>query len=268
LSVNDVINIHFAHANGFPAASYQQVFNALPSHFNVMALTQFGHNPAFPVNNNLSNLVDELLDYLYKNVDFPVYGVGHSMGALVTYMAACEAPELFKGVIMLEPPIASGLASWIFKLAKMTPLIERVSPAGKAATRCQSWPIDLDLIDYFSGKSLFKNFAPACIADYVNAATKVVGERRVLTFDAQVEAQIFRNVNDNIHRYYGKMQRPSFLISAENSPVCVPSNLSHFVKNTKIEHLRVPRLGHMFPLEAPVDVAQLIGQKIRQWEEA
>jgi len=25
-------------------------------------------------------------------------------------MAACEAPELFKGVTMLEPPIASGLA--------------------------------------------------------------------------------------------------------------------------------------------------------------
>lgn len=262
------INLHFAHANGFPAASYQQVFNALAEHFNVLALEQFGHNPAFPVNRNLSNLVDELLDYLHRNADTPVYGIGHSMGAVVTYIAACEAPELFKGVIMLDPPIASGLASWIFRLVKMTPLIERISPAGKAKTRCQSWPIDVDLSEYFRAKSLFKDFQPACVVDYVNAATKVIGERQVLTFDAQVEAQIFRNVNDNIHRYYGKLQRPSCLITAENSPVCVPFNLNHFVKNTKIEHLKVPALGHMFPLEAPVDVAQLVAQKISQWEEA
>lgn len=268
MTENNLINLHFAHANGFPAASYQQIFKAMPAHFKVLALNQFGHNPAFPVNHNLSNLVDELLNYLRKNVDYPVYGVGHSMGALVTYMAACEAPDLFKGVIMLDPPIASGLASWVFRLAKLTPLIDRLSPAGKAAVRCQSWPLETDLVAYFAAKSLFKNFAPACIEDYVSAATKVVDGRQVLTFDAQVEAQIFRNVSHNIHHYYGKMQRPSCLISAELSQVCVPANLSHFLQRTQIEHLQVPALGHMFPLEAPTNVAKLIAEKISQWEKA
>lgn len=260
------INLHFAHANGFPAASYKQVFNAFPEHFNVAALSQFGHDAAFPVNSNLSNLVDELLAYLRTKSIGPVYGIGHSMGALVTYMAACEAPELFKGVIMLDPPIASGVARLVFKMAKMTPMIDKITPAGKAAVRCQSWPIDEDLVAYFSSKALFKDFVPACIEDYVDAAIKVDGQRKVLTFKASVEAQIFRNVSHNIHRYYGKMQRPSCLITAELSQVCVPRNINHFLKRTQIEHIRVPNVGHMFPFEAPVDVATLITQKIDQWE--
>lgn len=265
--MSKIINLHFAHANGFPAASYQQVFNAFPQDFSVLALRQFGHNVNYPVNTNLANLVDELIDYLHKQNSGPVYGVGHSMGALVTYMAACEAPELFKGVIMLDPPIASGLASWIFRLAKMTPLIDRISPAGKAQARCQSWPKDEDLFSYFSSKSLFKNFDPACIKDYVDAATKLEGEHKVLTFDAQVEAQIFRNVSHNIHQYYGKIQSPSCLVTAELSPVCVPRNINHFLENTKIEHIRLPSVGHMFPLETPRDVASLISKKILQWEQ-
>jgi pimeloyl-ACP methyl ester carboxylesterase len=260
------VALHFAHANGFPAASYQQLFAALPSDFEVWALSQFGHDARFPVNQNLANLVDELIDYLHKTVNRPVYAVGHSMGALVSYMAACEAPQLFKGVIMLDPPIASGLASWVFKLAKLTPMIDKVSPAGKAAVRCQSWPLDADLVTYFSAKGLFNDFNPACIADYVKAAITIKEGRQVLAFDAAVEAQIFRNVPDNIHQYYARMTVPSCLITADNSQVCIPAYLNHFVKNTQIEHLRVPMAGHMFPLERPVEVAKLIKQKIGEWE--
>ncbi|WP_201027416.1 alpha/beta fold hydrolase [Paraglaciecola hydrolytica] len=260
------VAVHFAHANGFPAASYQQLFSALPSEFEIFALSQFGHNPRFPVNKNLANLVEELLEYLQHFVKKPIYAVGHSMGALVSYMAACEAPQLFKGVIMLDPPIASGLASWLFKLAKFSPLIDKVSPAGKSAVRCQSWPLDSNLVEYFNTKGLFKNFQAECIADYVKAATTIKDGRQVLSFDAAVETEIFRNVPDNIHQYYGRMQVPSCLITAENSQVCVPSNLNHFVKNTQIEHLMVADCGHMFPLEKPNDVANLIKQKIGEWE--
>ena len=259
------VALHFAHANGFPASSYRQLFTALPEHFDIFALTQFGHNAEFSVNKNLANLVDELLDYLNKHVAQPVFAVGHSMGALVSYMAACEAPQLFKGVILLDPPVASGHASWLFRLAKLTPLIDKISPAGKAATRCQSWPLDTDLVAYFRAKSLFKDFKPECIEDYVKAAIRVEAGRQVLAFDAAVEAAIFRNVPDNIHRYYGRLKVPACLITGANSQVCIPAYLNHFVKNTQIEHLTLDDCGHMFPLEKPQLVAQLLQQKIEQW---
>jgi len=266
LSERELIPIHFAHANGFPAASYQQLFHALPPHFKVHALSQFGHNPTYPVNNNLARLVDELLDYVRQLKTGPIYAVGHSMGALLSYMAACEQPELFKGVIMLAPPIASGLPGVLFRLAKYSPLIDKISPAGKAATRCKSWALDTDLLEYFSGKTLFKNFHPACIADYVSAAIAIQDGKQVLRFDADIEAQIFRNVPHNIHQYYGRMQRPSCLITAQKSQVCTPRFLKSFKRATHIDHTEVPELGHMFPLEAPSLVAQLIQQKIAEWE--
>jgi pimeloyl-ACP methyl ester carboxylesterase len=143
------INLHFAHANGFPAGSYQQVFKELPDDFEVHALTKFAHSERFPVNANLSNQVAELVDHLEHKVTKPAYVVGHSMGAVVSFMAACERPDLIKGVIMLDPPIASGLARIVFRLLKCSPLIDKFSPAGKAKVRCQSWPLGTNLVAYF-----------------------------------------------------------------------------------------------------------------------
>lgn len=262
------VKLHFAHANGFPAGSYRQLFAGLPAHYEIFALDQFAHNPMFPVNDNLSNQVAELLDYMHRHLSEPVYAVGHSMGALLSFMAACEQPEMFKGVIMLDPPIASGAIRWLFKLAKMTPLIDKISPAGLAAGRCQSWPLDTDLVSYFASKSLFRNFQQECIRDYVESAIIKKDESQVLSFRADVEAQIFRNVPHNIHKFYRKMQVPSYLITAQNSQVCKPTYMKHFMQNTHIEHLIIPDVGHMFPLERPRLVADVIKNKIASWEHA
>ena len=267
MSVSQPVALHFAHANGFPAGSYQQLFNALPQDYQLSALERFGHNPRYPVNHNLANQVAELIDYVKNNCSQAVYLVGHSMGALVSYMAACEAPQYFKGVLMLDPPIVSGLARWMFKLAKYSPLIDRISPAGLAKVRCQAWPVETDMVDYFSHKALFRHFQRQCIADYVDAATEIRDGQRVLNFDAQIEAQIFRNVPHNIHRYYGRMTLPSCLVTAELSQVCVPANINHFKRKTGIAHQTFAGAGHMFPLEQPEAVAELIVRQIDNWQQ-
>jgi len=56
--------IFFAHANGFPSATYGKLFAALAPDFQVRHLEQHGHDPRFPVNDNWSNLVDELIHHL------------------------------------------------------------------------------------------------------------------------------------------------------------------------------------------------------------
>jgi pimeloyl-ACP methyl ester carboxylesterase len=260
------IHLHFAHANGFPVGSYQQLFNHLPRDFTMHGLTKFAHNPRFVVNANLANLVQELIEHLQTQVKQPVYGVGHSMGAIVTFIAACERPDLFKGVIMLDPPIASGLARIIFRLLKYSPLIDKLSPAGKAKIRCQSWPINTDLVAYFKAKALFKQFDLACIKDYVNAAVDEKDGQLQLNFDAQIEASIYRNVPHNIHQYYRSLKVPSILLTGSGSDVCVPALLRKFVRKSQIEHQIFEQGGHMFPLEKPAQVASIIAEKIHAWE--
>ena len=262
------INLHFAHANGFPAPSYQQLFNHLPDNFELYALTKFAHSKRFPVNANLGNQVAELIDYLTHKVANPVYVVGHSFGAVVSFMAACERPDLIKGVIMLDPPIASGLARLVFKLLKHTPLIDKFSPAGKAKVRCQSWPLGTDLVAYFKSRALFKNFQLECIQDYVTAAIDEQKDKLQLNFEAQVEASIYRNVPDNINQYYQRLSVPSLLVTGSHSDVCIPAFLRTFVKKSNVEHLIFEEGGHMFPLEKPQLVAEIITDRICLWEKA
>ena len=260
------INLHFAHANGFPAGSYQQIFKNLPDNFEVHAITKFAHSVRYPVNANLSNQVAELIEYLENSVAKPVYAVGHSMGAVVSFIAACERPDLIKGVIMLDPPIASGLARVAFRLLKYSPLIDKFSPAGKAKVRCQSWPLGTDVVAYFKDKALFKDFQLACIQDYVNAVIdEREGELR-LNFDAQIEANIYRNVPHNLNRYYKRLAVPGLLITGSRSDVCVPAFLGSFIKKSKIEHQIFEGNGHMFPLEEPQQVAKIIAERIQMWE--
>lgn len=262
------INLHFAHANGFPAGSYQQIFNQLPDDFEVHALTKFAHSQRFPVNANLSNQVAELVDHLEQKVTKPAYVVGHSMGAVLSFMTACDRPDLIKGVIMLDPPIASGLARIVFRLLKYSSLIDKLSPAGKAKVRCQSWPLGADLVAYFKAKALFKNFKLECIQDYVSAAIDKRDGKLHLNFDAQIEASIYRNVPHNLNKYYHRLSVPGLLVTGSLSDVCIPSLLGTFVKKSKIEHLILEGVGHMFPLEEPLQVAKIITDRIRLWEKA
>ena len=44
--------IFFAHANGFPSGTYGKLFDALAPEYAVAHLSQHGHDPRFPVDDN------------------------------------------------------------------------------------------------------------------------------------------------------------------------------------------------------------------------
>ena len=229
------VNLHFAHANGFPAASYQKLFNALPENFEVIALDKFGHTPRFPISNNWSNQVAELIHYVEGAATAPVYAVGHSFGAVISYMAVCSRPALFKGLIMLDPPIITGFSRLMFKLLKSTPLIDRLTPAGKTDRRCRRWTKNADIAAYFKARGLFENMDDDCIQDYVKAVTELNGGYYNLSFNTDVEANIFRKLPHNINRYYGQLKTPALLITGEDTAVCVANLIKPFVRANKLE---------------------------------
>jgi pimeloyl-ACP methyl ester carboxylesterase len=50
--------------------------------------------------------------------------------------------------------------------------------------------------------------------------------------------------------------------------VCIPAFLRTFVKKSNVEHLIFEEGGHMFPLEKPQLVAEIITDRICLWEKA
>jgi pimeloyl-ACP methyl ester carboxylesterase len=258
----------FVHANGFPANSYAKLFTHLSDNIELIALDKFAHNPEFPLNNNWGNLVDELIHYTETErakvgSNLPIVLVGHSFGAVISYLACCQKPALFSGLIMLDPPLITGLAGRVFRLAKKTKIIDKITPAGKTKIRNTKWHHKTDLVQYFKKRALFKNMDDECIADYVRAVTREHHGEISLHFDVKVEADIFRTIPDNLHKQYGKLETPSYLLTGKYTEVCTQKRRNHFIKgNVGMTHEEFDFGGHMFPLEKPIQVASRINNLI------
>jgi len=258
--------INFVHANGFPAGSYQTLFNFLPEQYQVISLEKYGHDDQYPVENNWQPLVDELINFVKQQLIIhqqeQVINVGHSFGGVISFIAACQQPELFKGLIMLDPPVITGGTALAVKFIKKTRFVDKFSPAGKAKIRRTHWPLGTDIAKLFARRQLFKNFDRRCLDDYVSHGIIERNEQLELVFSSQVEADIFRNLASNLSNYKNQLQVPASLVYGEQTEVCPHSYFKKFVKLNKIIQLTTTSGGHMFPLEQPEKTAQLIANII------
>ncbi|TYK65058.1 alpha/beta fold hydrolase [Colwellia echini] len=281
--------INFAHANGFPADCYQTFFSYLPSDIKVIALDKYGHDPKKPVNHNWQAQVEELIAYveaqqIESNDYSKVICLGHSLGGVISFIACCQRPDLFKGLIMLDPPVLSGASAMVVGMLKKTKWIDKFSPAGKAKNRRTHWPLTTDInsaissnissdIDIsstlkkisasFARRTLFKNFDSRCLTDYIQHGICHRNNQLELVFDAQIEAEIFRNLPSNLSRYKNKLTIPAVLIHGENTDVFPHKMFHKFAKLNKNIALQTTPGGHMFPLESPEETAKLIINAIK-----
>ena len=252
--------INFAHANGIPAASYKPLFEALAPH-QVIYNPKYGHNPQFPFTDAWTHLAEELLHFLDQNASEPVVAVGHSMGAVLSFIAACKSPGHFKGVLMLDPPLIWGKLAWAFRIAKLIGRGDDITPAGKSKFRRREWPSREDAIEYFSSKSLFK-FEPACFEAFCGAALRSKADGGVeLEFDVDVEVGIFRNTPTNIKSYRLPKDLPVKVIHGDKSDASRPECIEPFSNYFDIERQLIAG-RHMYPLQQPEQTVSLINEFI------
>lgn len=259
--------INFVHANGFPSGSYQTLFNYLPKDINIIALDKYGHDDKRPVNHNWQAQVEELISYVEAQQPSgnKVIAVGHSFGGVISFVACCQRPDLFSGLIMLDPPVLSGTSALVVGLLKKTKWIDKFSPAGKAKKRRTHWPLGSDIHQLFSRRALFIPFDKRCLADYIDHGIEEKDGQLSLRFDAQVEADIFRNLPSNLSRYKNKLTVPATLIYGDKTDV-FPHKIFHkFVKLNKQIEIRKVEGGHMFPMESPEAVAKIITETIKSF---
>lgn len=262
--------INFVHANGFPAGSYATFFNYFPEQYQIIAHEKYGHDKQYPVENNWQPLVDELIHFVKIQLEVhqqeQLIGIGHSFGGVLSFIAACQQPTLFKGLVMLDPPVITGSTALAMKFIKKTRLIDKLSPSGKAMVRRTSWPLGTDVAKLFAKRSLFKNFDSRCLADYVKHGIIEKNKQLELVFSAQVEADIFRNLAENLSSYKNQLQVPATLLYAEQTDVCPHKFFKKFVNLNKNIHLTTTAGGHMFPLEQPKKTAELISSIIHEYQ--
>ncbi|MDC0225127.1 alpha/beta hydrolase [Deltaproteobacteria bacterium] len=245
--------IQFSHANGFPAKTYSYMFDQLKE-YKISAVNIIGDSTDHK-DINMFDLRDELIQNVLQHGE-PVIGVGHSFGGVLTLLAASNNPELFKNIVLLDPPIFSPIKITVIKILRMLGIEDWVSPAGKSKKRRDKFASKRDAKTLFMSNKLFKNFHPQILNDYVTHGLKKNKNGVELTIPVVKEIAIFHNSLI----LYSKCLRnvKGSLIYGATNPILWASDLS-WINHNFVNLKLLPFPGsHLFPFENPKSTALMI----------
>ena len=254
--------IHFAHANGIPSKVYTKLFELLEDQYDVIYVPLLGTDKRYPIDNGWDSLTDQVIDSIVQqSAGRKVIGLGHSLGSVLTFQAALKRPELFEQVIMLDPPLIVGKASLAMFLTKIfnPKLIDKITPASLSIKRRDHLDSREQAAELLRPKGLYSAFDADCFDAYIQYALTDDPVRGgvSLTISKEDEVEIFRT-NSNL--YWLPMPKPSVKMQV------VVGDTSPFLKNKLPQSIQrkfgVPYIttsgGHMFPLEHPLEVTELV----------
>lgn len=248
------MNIQFSHANGFPGSSYNYLFQQLEGHA-VTYVEKMGHGD-YPLNNDLRNYAQELIDDIEQRKAAPVIGMGHSAGAVVTLIAAAMRPDLFCHVILLDPVLFSKRKRYAMKLLKPMGLLDKVTPAERASKRRADFASRTEAETYFSQKTLFKRFHPECFSDYIRYGLTETDKGVTLTIAPEVEADVFRNVMLNAPKQLKQVK--GTVIYGKKSDLFARSDKKWWQRNFPYMEMIGFNGGHLFPFEQPDETVTIL----------
>jgi len=256
--------IHFSHANSYPAGTYRQFFDYLGKDFDIQALDVHGHNPAYPVTDGWDKLVDELIAELEARYTEPVILVGHSLGGMLSLMAAARRPELVRCLVMLDSPVVAGWRAFVWRMFKGTRLADRYSPARFSAKRRNEWPNEREAMRHFASKEMFAAWAPGVLHDYLDSGLVRHDNGLRLRFTREVETAIYRSLPHHIGKIVkGQFPVPVGYIAGDNSAENRQAGLEH-TRALVGRNLRTMRGSHLFPMEMPGVAAELVRELVIQ----
>ncbi len=268
--------IIFAHANGFPASTYSELFTHWRTKgYQVHAIERLGHDPRFPVTDGWPHLVEEIHHFIQHDVrphrDQKVFLVGHSLGGYLSLMVAHRWQGLADGVVVLDSPILNGWRSTAIGWIKRSALIDRILPSGISAQRTHEWPDKAEALRHFSSKPKFQAFHPTVLQDYIRHGTHPHPHQShvTLAFRREVETAIYRTMPHAL--------LPAFASTPHRSPTA-------FIGGTRSSELRRAGLSgtrrlfgdqvtwidgtHLYPFEQPLRTAEEVLNWLRQFSES
>jgi pimeloyl-ACP methyl ester carboxylesterase len=249
--------LHFAHANSFPARTYDRLFSYLKSDFEIDYLERHAHNPKFPVGEGWHNLKDELREEIEKRYDEPVIGVGHSLGGILHFLLAVEKPSLYRAIVLLDAPVVSPLSGAGLKFLRKTNLIERLPLVRATNSRRANWKTKEEALEHFRQKEKFNSFDESVLRDYVEHGTSKDENGVRLLFEPRIESQIYRTIPHDFSKHRGKLKVPAAYIGGTRSREARLARLGFMRRNFPFRFYFTAG-SHLFPMEKPEETARLI----------
>ncbi|MBF0100270.1 MAG: alpha/beta hydrolase [Desulfobacterales bacterium] len=260
------IPTHFLHANGFCAGTYSPFLNQLISDLHIIASDVRGHGDSVstkPVSiRNWEIFANDLIAVIKGT--FPgkkIIGIGHSLGAVTTYFAAAIAPELFAGIVLIDPVILPPRILWMIRILRLFGMNHRLPLVMAARRRRKVFEGKIEAIKRFTaGRGIFKTWSTEFITAYLECGLLEKDEKTaVLKCDPELEAQIFESVPTNVWHYTSKITCPVLAIRGESSDTFLSDaaeRLTARISNYTL--VTIPNSGHFIPMEKPIECAKPI----------
>jgi pimeloyl-ACP methyl ester carboxylesterase len=263
--------IHFLHGNGFCAGTYAPFIQYLRDDYHMFASDIRGHGKSDQPNvkriRHWKIFAEDLKLLIEHIMSPPIFGMGHSLGAMTTYIAASIYPELFKGIILLDPPMLPRRTLWTIAWMRLLGLNGNIPLAQKARRRRKVFNGRKDALKRFTaGRGIFKTWSQEFIEAYLECGLlEKDPETAILKCDPELEAQIFESIPVNVLAYGKKLSCPVLAIRGEHSDVFAAESaerLKRVIADYELETL--PDSGHFVPMEKPQECAWIISDFIRR----
>lgn len=262
--------LHFSAANGFPVRTYDFFLSQLAQSRDIIGLdnrgawlNQSGPQAGFTWNEYVDDLI-EFLEHSGVSAARPIIGVGHSLGASVTLMAATRKPELFSRLVLIDPACRPVAVDAQIATQDNYPypksLVQKLTESTR--NRRNNWVTPEQFRDFLNSRDVYRSFSASAIDNYVSAGlSKEAEDRYVLRFKPQWEAHNFQKT-PNIWPFLSIVTVPTLFLYGEDSFLYPPAKMTiiHDQLSSCVDVKPVVDAGHLAVQERPEQILELISQ--------
>lgn len=210
------------HGNGLTALCQFALMDILGAEFDVHALDFRGHGatrlptPLIPddpwgfYENDLKSVIDA---HFGGRVRF----AGHSLSGAVALRLARWQPDMFQGLVCLDPPFLSMAAHRALTLARhFSPLMRTVRLYRGALKRRDNWVNREEALAYFTGRKALASWPQVAVAAYVETGLIPAPDGGLtLSCDKAWEARTYKFVASELPQSLHKITCPTLIIRAD-----------------------------------------------------
>lgn len=254
--------LHFAHANGFPPATYRAFIQRLTGYHCLSDEAR----PLWPGSNpgqfhHWRELAVDLQRFLSQVTIAPVIGVGHSLGAVTTLFCAAAKPELFRAVVLIDPVIFPLPMSPVLAVAEKLHLSGRARLPALTRRRRMEWPSREAVFDSYRRARVFTRWSDSGLWDYIYSVTEDrPGGGVRLRYPREWEARIFETVPPDSWLVMPRLRGlPTLVLRGELSTTFTRSAMSAmrwFMPWAR--YVEVEGADHFVPMTHPGQAAEAV----------